>query len=121
MDASGVEEAGASVQVAEQQDGAKAREPHAMVATRTYLPKAALEYTVHKLPGMLTRTLAEWGKTTISTALQARGVPEADLAEQIKAVSAQTLGVRAEGPSFRPSFLPSFLPSFRSIAPSARR
>ena len=97
------------MEVATQQDGAKAREPHAMVATRTYLPKAALEYTVHKLPAMLTRTLAEWGKTTIAAALQARGVPEADLAEQIKTVSAQTLGVPAKAPSFR------------SIAPSSRR
>lgn len=85
-----------SVEVAEpaKQD-AKVREPHAMVAPRTYLTKVALEFTVHKLPGMLTRTLADWGKTTIAAALQARGVAGADLPEQIKAVAAQTLGVIA--------------------------
>eukprot|EP01043_Picozoa_sp_COSAG02_P041411 COSAG02_NODE_3429_length_6760_cov_3.222339_6_plen_242_part_00 len=92
---------GASVEVAEPSEqagggGGQAREPHAMVAARTYLPKAALEYTVHKLPGMLTRTLAEWGKTTIGAALQARGVAEADLPEQVKAIASQTLGDKAD-------------------------
>ena len=72
--------ADASVEVAaaaEEAAGSKpeaARQPHAMLASRTYLEKATVEYTVHKLPGMLTRTLAQWGKTSISAALQTRGV-----------------------------------------------
>jgi hypothetical protein len=90
--------ADASVEVAaaaEEAAGSKpeaARQPHAMLASRTYLEKATVEYTVHKLPGMLTRTLAQWGKTSISAALQTRGVAEADIPGQIKAIAAQTLG-----------------------------
>jgi DNA topoisomerase VI subunit B len=108
-------EVGTSVVVAEVSEqagggGGKAREPHAMVAARTYLQKVALEYTVHKLPGMLTRTLAEWGKTTIGAALQARGVKEADLPEQIKSIAAQTLGDLADTTA-----------AFRAIAPPAHR
>jgi len=80
----------------------KARKgPHALVAPRTMLDKAALEYTVHELPGMLTRTLGEWGKGTIAAALQARGVAEADMPEQIKAIAAKTLAI----PTWQPSEL----------------
>ena len=78
------------------------RQPHAMLTPQTFLPSAALEYTVHELPPMLARTLEQWGVNTIGAAVAARGAAEGEArAAAVTATARATLAI----PTWQPSEL----------------